>query len=275
MERAAIFVLAGILFSAPSGALEAQTLKGSKQAMQRQNRVAQQHDYTFLRSASEVKRFAEAGYLERLAGNDDYELASVSYPYARPAVRVFVERLASQHRAACGEKLVVTSLTRPTSEQPGNAHALSVHPAGMAVDLRVSGKAACRNWLERTLMSLERQGVLDAIRENRPPHYHVALFPTQYTQYLARLGAGRSAARLASAEAPAETNTRLAVAVQSDPDNLGAYRVNRGDSLWSIARRHGTTVEALKSLNNLRNSRIVAGQVLSVPTTVATGADSP
>jgi hypothetical protein len=275
MGRAAIIVLAGALACVPAGRLDAQTLKGSKQAMQRQNRVAQQHDYTFLRTAAQVKRFADAGYLERLAGNADYELASVSYPYARPAVKLFVERIASQYRAACGEKLVVTSLTRPTSEQPRNAHALSVHPAGMAVDLRVSGRAACRNWLERTLLALERQGVLDAIRENRPPHYHVALFPEPYTRYVARLTAGQSTARLASAEVRTEATTRLAASFETESDALASYRVNRGDSLWSIARRHGTTVETLQSLNKLRNSRIVAGQVLAVPTTVVTGADTP
>jgi hypothetical protein len=273
MRRAAIIVLGTILCA--GAPLEAQTLRGSRQAMQRQNRVAVQHDYTFLRTPAQVMRFAEAGHLVRLSGNADYELASVSYPYARPAVKLFVERLASQYRAACGEKLVVTSLTRPVSEQPGNAHALSVHPAGMAVDLRISGRAVCRGWLERTLMALERQGVLDAIRENRPPHYHVALFPNQYAQYVARLTGERSSARLAANER-SEPGGHVLATINAPPgaaEGVGDYRVNRGDSLWSIARRHGTSVDALKQLNNLRNTRIVAGQVLSVPVPSAAGAD--
>lgn len=272
MKRAAVIVLAGVLIGAGADGADAQTLRGSKQAMQRQNRIALQHDYTFLRTGQQVLRFVEQGHLVHLPGNADYELASVSYPYARPAVKLFVERLASQYRSSCGEKLVVTSLTRPTSEQPGNAHALSVHPAGMAVDLRISGRAACRNWLERTLMSLEKQGVLDAIRENRPPHYHVALFPDQYTQYVARLTTGQGTTRLASATTKPQAEVRTAVNLAAS-DDVATYRVNRGDSLWSIARRHGTTVEELKSLNNLRNSRIVAGQRLTVPVQVANGAD--
>jgi LysM repeat protein len=286
MERAAIIAAAGLVMWAGVSPIEAQTLKGSPQAMQRQNRIAIQHDYTFLRTASQVRQFAAAGHLVQLPGNADYALASVSYPYARPAVKLFVERLAAQYRSACGEKLVVTSLTRPMSEQPHNASALSVHPAGMAVDLRVSGRAACRNWLERTLMSLERQGVLDAIREYRPPHYHVALFPEQYTRYVAQLGNG-SSARVASArsekslivtgnQAPQTSARNVAAALAATPEAVAQYRVNRGDSLWGIARRHGTTVETLKSINGLRSSRIVAGQLISVPAAeVATGTETP
>jgi hypothetical protein len=59
-------------------------------------------------------------------------------------VQTFVERLSSQYHNACGERLVVTSLTRPASEQPRNASDRSVHPTGMAIDLRLSTKGTCR-----------------------------------------------------------------------------------------------------------------------------------
>jgi hypothetical protein len=201
MQRAAFVAITVKLVIFSAAPLDAQTLRGSPQAMQQQNRIALEHEFTFLQTGAQVRRFVESGYLVRVPGNENYELARVSYPYARPAVKLFIERLSAQYRAACGEKLVVTSLTRPVSEQPNNASALSVHPAGMAVDLRVSGRATCRSWLERTLLSLERQGVLNAIRENRPPHYHVALFPNQYTQYVARL-TGQNPTRLAASIAP-------------------------------------------------------------------------
>ncbi|PZA06481.1 MULTISPECIES: M23 family metallopeptidase [unclassified Meiothermus] len=43
----------------------------------------------------------------------------------------------------------------------------------------------------------------------------------------------------------------------------GTYTVQRGDTLFSIAQRHGTTVEALQALNNLADpSQIRVGQVL-------------
>ena len=319
MERASTAAVAAVLILSVTGAAEAQTLRGSTSTMQRQNRVAQQHDYTFLRTSSQVRRFVSSGYLERMNGNADYKLAGVSHPYARPAVRLFVERLAGQYRAACGEKLVVTSLTRPVLEQPRNASDLSVHPAGMAVDLRVSKKRSCVRWLENTLLSLEKQGVLDATRERRPPHYHVALYPEPYTRYVTTI-AGPSAVRVASAPpkpaesvaaptqvaaadaAPAQTAPQTAPEVgdvedlekqlsealgseESGPKRLvtanvteratpevETYKVNRGDSLWSIARRHNTTVDTLKDLNSLTGSRIVAGQTIAVPV-VATGAD--
>lgn len=170
------------------------SLRGSPASMMRQNEVARHEDYSFLRTPAQVRKFASEGYLVKLQGDNNYRLADVSYPYARPEVRTFVERLAAQYRDACGERLVVTSLTRPKSMQPRNAHDLSVHPAGMAVDLRVSQSAACRQWLESTLLSLEERNLLDVTREKRPPHYHVAIFPGEYSAYVGRLQAGEGEA---------------------------------------------------------------------------------
>lgn len=44
-----------------------------------------------------------------------------------------------------------------------------------------------------------------------------------------------------------------------------SYRVQKGDTLYSIARRHGTTVEALRILNSLSSDLIKVGQVLRLP----------
>ncbi len=43
------------------------------------------------------------------------------------------------------------------------------------------------------------------------------------------------------------------------------YVVRKGDSLWMIARQFGTTTKAIKSVNNLRNSRLRIRQVLKIP----------
>ena len=234
-----------------AGALpaHAQSLRGSGASLDRQNRVAREHDFTFLRTASQVRTFGERGWLVRVAPNRDFSLHAVSFPYARPEVATFVERLASQYRQACGEKLVVTSLTRPISRQPSNASARSVHPTGMAVDLRWSSRRACRRWLEDTLLELEKTRVLEATRERYPAHYHIALFPRQYASYLDRLQT-----RLAQAEAGSAAAAAGA-----------AYRVRPGDSLWTIARRTGVTVEQLRQRNDLPSSRIYAGQVIQLP----------
>ena len=46
----------------------------------------------------------------------------------------------------------------------------------------------------------------------------------------------------------------------------GTYTVRRGDTLYSIAARHGTTVSAIMSINGLANaSYIYAGQRLTIP----------
>jgi LysM repeat protein len=51
------------------------------------------------------------------------------------------------------------------------------------------------------------------------------------------------------------------------PGGGGAYVVRRGDTLFSIARRFGTTVWALQQTNHIRNpSLIYVGQRLVIPT---------
>jgi hypothetical protein len=173
------------------------SLRGSNQAMVRQHSVAVGADYPFARTPSHMALLEAQGELVRLYGNDDYGFrAGVRSLLARPETKTFIERLGKDYRAACGEPLVVTSLTRPMSLQPRNSHRLSVHPAGIAVDLRVSRSAACRSWLEDALMTMEGQGLLDGIRERHPPHYHVALFPEAYMAHIAPIvAAERSAER--------------------------------------------------------------------------------
>ena len=238
-----LIALAALLLGAAQ--VEGQSLGGSLASVSRTHRQATSHDFTFLSTSSQVRRFADAGYLVRVRPNRDYTLHDVSFPYSRPEVALFVQRLGSQYHAACGEQLVVTSLTRPKSRQPTNASPLSVHPTGMAVDLRRSRSSACRRWLESTLLSLEEAGVLEATRERWPSHYHVAVFPRPYGRYVAALNAD------------ARSEDRIA--------NGARYTVRNGDSLWTIAQRHGTTVTSLRAANGIRGSRIFAGQVLTVP----------
>jgi membrane-bound lytic murein transglycosylase D len=57
-----------------------------------------------------------------------------------------------------------------------------------------------------------------------------------------------------------ETNAALSVA----PPANGSYRIRRGDSLAAVSERFGVTVADLKTWNNLRSSRITAGDSLVV-----------
>jgi LysM repeat protein len=253
---AALLVL-GPLAGSPS--LRAQSLIGSKASLVRQNQAAQQHDYSYLRTTSQVNEFVRRGLLVRIRGNSDYRVADVSFPYARAEVKTFVERLGEQYRSACGERLVVTSLTRPISRQPRNASPLSVHPTGMAIDLRRSGRPACRAFLEKTLLTLEGKEVLEATKENHPPHYHVSLFPAPYTRYLVARGESADSITIAKTSQTSQKGVALAVSK--------SYRVRSGDSLWDIARRHRTSVAQIKRVNSIRSSRLKPGQVIAIPVT--------
>lgn len=241
--------------------VRAQSLMGSRDSLLRQNAEARDHDFTYLRTSSDVRSFARKGLLVRLRGNSDYRLASdyVSFPYARPEVKLFIERLADQYREACGERLYVTSLTRPITRQPRNASHLSVHPTGMAVDLRRSHRESCRQWLEETLLYLEGREVLEATRERYPPHYHVTLFPKPYMRYL---GADAPSVQVAKSTASSSSKSKVSVASSRGKK----YRVGRGDTLWNIARKHGVSVTTIKKANGIRSSHLKPGQMLSIPT---------
>src|SRR5436305_4271499 len=200
LPRGLMALLLGcVLLLAGAPAPEAQSLLGSRASLLKQNEEAQAHGFAYLQTTTEVRDYAQRGLLVRIPGGDDYEVADASSPYARPEVKTFLERLSREYRGACGERLVVTSLTRPANHQPRNASPLSVHPTGMAVDLRRSSRAACRAWLERNLLALEGSDVVEATKESHPPHYHVTVFPKPYLQYLASRGEGPAGAPLLSA----------------------------------------------------------------------------
>jgi hypothetical protein len=230
---------------------DAQSLSGSRASIDRMYNHARSNDITFYRTGTGVRGGARAGNLVRMSGNDDYQLSGVSYPYVLSSTRTFVQRLGAQYREVCGEKLVITSGIRPTTLRLANSTDRSVHPTGMAIDIRRPRGGRCLLWLRETLLYLENQGVIEATEERRPPHFHVAVFPSPYRRYVGGAGEARTASRGGESSSRASRTT---------------YRVRSGDSLWEIARRHDTTVDRLRSANDMRSNRIVAGQVLIIPT---------
>lgn len=62
---------------------------------------------------------------------------------------------------------------------------------------------------------------------------------------------------------PAPSSEVTAPAASSSDDEE-YYTVRSGDSLWEIARRHGTTVDAIRRLNNLQADRLRPGDRLRV-----------
>ncbi|MCB1669804.1 MAG: DUF5715 family protein [Gammaproteobacteria bacterium] len=241
MHKFALGLVTSLLLATGLSA-QAQTLRGSQSSIEHQNSLAVAYGFTFVQTAQHMSRLVQGGQLVRISPTGSMELHDVSFPYARPGVKLFIDRLSNQYRSACGEKLTVTSLSRPIDQQPPNAAARSVHPAGMAVDLRIPRARSCRAWLERTLLSLEGRGVLDVTRERRPPHYHVAVFVESYESYVASMVGGTS-----------------------------QYVVRRGDTLSEISQLTGVSIAQLRAANGLRGDLIQVGQELQVPASAQQG----
>ena len=244
MHKLTILSLSSILMISGSH-LQAQTLNGSKSSMDKQYQMALAYGYSFIETSNAITNFVSSGELLRIQPNSYLELSDVSYPYARNGVKLFLERLSTQYKSACDEKLTVTSLVRPIDRQPANAATNSVHPSGMAVDLRIPPLGRCRTWLEQTLLALEASEVLDVTRERNPPHYHVAVYTESYSSYVA-----------SRAKASHE------------------YVVSPGDSLWLISARTGVNVSQLRAVNGLSSDMINVGQLLQIPAIGINASDS-
>jgi hypothetical protein len=230
--------LAAALIISPA-LLTAQSLRGSTSSVNRMYRQARAEDFSFFETPASVRRAVNAGLIVSLDESDgDFELAEVGYPFVRRATLTFVERLGAQYHEACGERLVVTSAVRPETRQPPNSTERSVHPTGMAVDLRRPENSRCLRWLREALLGLEDRGVIEATEEHHPAHFHVAVFPTPYAKYLA--------------------TRQASVAVAT-------YVVRSGDTLSEIAREHDVTVKALVRANGLGDDTIMPGQELRIP----------
>lgn len=64
--------------------------------------------------------------------------------------------------------------------------------------------------------------------------------------------------------------TLLALSIFAAPTEAATYQVVKGDSLSTIAKKHGTTVAKLKTTNNLKSNTIQVGQRLVVPSAAST-----
>jgi N-acetylmuramoyl-L-alanine amidase len=58
---------------------------------------------------------------------------------------------------------------------------------------------------------------------------------------------------------------RDALVTVTGRDWTGRYQVRRGDTLWELARRHGTTIQEIRDQNHLDSASLVVGQTLKLP----------
>jgi hypothetical protein len=184
-----LVAFAGVLLGVGLSATQAfaQSLRGSRASVRVMHHYALEQDLEFYTTRRSVRAAEQSGSLTRLEEDGNLVLEKVSFPYVKPFTALFVERLAAQYRDACNEQMVVTSAVRPVSNQPANASSHSVHPTGIAVDLR-KPKGKCLSWLRGTLLSLEGEGVIEATEERHPAHFHIAVFGRSYERYLQNAG---------------------------------------------------------------------------------------
>lgn len=257
-------------------------LRGSKESVQKMWDFATMHGLAFYQTPRDIDKAVTDGKLVPLEGDASYELTrGVGFSYATREAKQFVVSFAPQYMAACGTPLIVTSAARPSTRQPRNSNPYSVHPTGIAVDLRRPPAGPCQTWLRKALAELEEQGYIEATEERRPVHLHVAVLtepgkiaalPPVGSGQLANAdprtprGDGGLGVRSSPAIRVSNAPSRTAPAGGDDAIAAGTYRVREGDTLWDVARRSGVSVSALARANR-RSTRGVlkVGTVLRVP----------
>ena len=170
------FLLTCTLSAVLAGELAAQSLRGSQEGVDHLYLVARASGLQFHATVSSARRAVAAGEFVQLSGNNDYTPKNrMQLPYATPETRAYIEHLGAEYHAACGERLVVTSALRPMSRRPRNGSFKSVHPTGIAFDVRKPKRRMCRDWLRQLLLQHEREGTIEATEEFRPPHFHIVV----------------------------------------------------------------------------------------------------
>jgi nucleoid-associated protein YgaU len=256
-------------------------LRGSQASVQKMWDFATMHGLVFYGTPREIDRAVAEGKLVPLDGDTTYELTrGVGFSYATREAKQFVATFAPQYLAACGTPLVVTSAARPTNRQPRNSNPYSVHPTGIAIDIRRPPAGPCQTWLRKALAELEDQGYVEATEERHPVHLHVAVL-TEPGKIAALPPVGADALAGApprSQRSDGELTMRSpasAIRVSNPPASAArsavdkavrTYRVRQGDTLWDVARRSGVSVTALARANR-RSTRGVlkVGTVLRLP----------
>jgi LysM repeat protein len=253
---------------------EPEDLHGSKASVERMYDFAVRHRYPFYLTPTNLDSAIAHGKLVALTGDSTYELTrGVGFSYATREVKQFVTMFAPQYLAACGAPLTVTSAARPMSRQPHNANPHSVHPTGIAVDIRRPPPGPCLTWVRGALAELETKGLVEATEEHHPIHLHIAVLQAPGARFaLPDLTHGVVVARVAPPQTVAATSNgdvkvaSLAAAPRDSGSQPRTYQVRQGDTLWDVAQKTGVSVKALADANHRSMSTpLQPGTVLKLP----------
>jgi phosphate transport system substrate-binding protein len=73
----------------------------------------------------------------------------------------------------------------------------------------------------------------------------------------------KNASKASNVASKAEGKKRVA-STSTDKKPAGSYRVAAGETLYSIARKHGVDVAQIRSWNHLKDNTVRTGQVLRI-----------
>ena len=258
LAAAAMLLTAAPVIHAQRAGRQPQSLRGSKASVEKMYDFAQSHRYPFYLTPATLDAAIARGRLVPLTGDENYELTrGVGFSYATAEAREFITQFAPQYLAACGAPLTVTSAARPMSRQPRNANPHSVHPTGIAVDIRRPYPGPCLTWVRTALAQLESRGFVEATEEHHPAHLHIAVLRAPGARFtLPDLTNGVVVARQVPPPgtpivATANGEVSLSPAASATSDSRGrVYLVRQGDTLWEVAQKTGVSVKALADANH-------------------------
>src|SRR5689334_20528392 len=168
------------------------------------------NDLQFYSTSKGVYESVRDGELKLISITMDLTLDKVSYPFVLPRTLDVLNVFAKKYHQACGERLVVTSASRPRTEQPRNASPQSVHPTGMAIDFRKPA-GNCLSYMRDELLTLEKAGILEATEEKHPVHFHVAVL--QRGSFAPATRAVAEATAASTSPAPSQSTVDAAPAI--------------------------------------------------------------
>ena len=152
---------------------------GCQTTSEQQHHYAQKMQLPLMTTEAQYKERIASGYYVPFEGPYLHILAK--RPYALPSTVAFINEMAKEYQTTGCGKLIVRGALRLTTERPPNGSIHSVHPAGMAVDIRTNHiPPVCAEWLRTYLKQKEALGEVDGTHELKPEHLHVVV-PVQST----------------------------------------------------------------------------------------------
>ena len=149
---------------------------------------------------------------------------------------------------------------------------LSVHSFGAAMDINVKysaywrwnkGPYRYRNQIPLAIVkAFERHGFIWGGK-----WYHYDTMHFEYRPELLHARGSRGGTKSAALPVPSRSGARHPASRPPSSGSHGTHTVAPGETLWSIARRYHTSVDALRRANGLPGNDLKAGQTLKIPAT--------